>query len=127
MKLIKTGGTRLVILTKNYAIKLPRFYSWKSFLTGMICNISENEFSKMNHENLCPVKYGNSIGLIVIMHRAELISDDGIFKIEMNKLQKSIEDDDCPELYFDFFEYDGLMKNFGFFDGRFVKIDYSDL
>lgn len=127
MKLIKTGGTRLVILTKNYAIKIPRFYSWKSFLTGLICNISEYEFSKINHKNLCPVRYGNSLGIVLVMHRAELINDENLFAIEMDNLRNLIEGDDYSDLDFDFFEYDGTMKNFGFYNGRFVKIDYSDL
>ena len=67
MKLIKTGSTRLVILTDKYAIKIPRccikpdnsFYGKIiGFLEGWLANRYEYKWYKSDlFDFLCPIEY----------------------------------------------------------------------
>jgi hypothetical protein len=51
------------------AIKIPRLTSWKSFLTGLLCNIQERQFAKTGWAELCPVYFADPWGFIVVMPR----------------------------------------------------------
>ena len=80
---IKYGSTRTVILTDNYAFKLPGFwcgylkrYYWKQFLLGLLANMQEKEFSGMDHPKLCPVKFYIPRGFLVVMPRAIPVSEE---------------------------------------------------
>ena len=52
---VRRGATRVVILTKNYALKVPTFESWELFLCGLLSNMSEVVWNVIECENLCPV------------------------------------------------------------------------
>ena len=124
---VKTnGGTRIVVLTKKYAFKIPRLGSWKQFVQGMLSNMTEGQWKDVGNKHLCPIKYSNRFGLLVVMDRAERVIDEDKFKADLAKLIESeSEGVDPSELGADFFEYDAFPKNFGYIDGRLVKIDYG--
>lgn len=119
MKVNKTGGTRIVIITKRYAIKFPRFNSWMAFVQGMLSNMTEGQWKDYPDKHLCPIHYSNRFGLIVVMARAKEIENEGLFWCELESLYHS-----CS-LNRDFYEYDAFPKNFGYYNGRLVKIDYG--
>ncbi len=127
MKLNRSGGTRIVILTERLALKFPRIDSWKHFVQGMLSNMTEGQWKDYGNRHLCPIKYSNRFGLLVVMVRAQEVTDEEKFKEDLSRL---LEDEskgvDPYELGTDFFEYDGFPKNFGYIDGCLVKIDYGD-
>lgn len=126
MKVNRTGGTRVVLITKKYAIKFPRFNSWKQFVQGMLSNMTEGQWKDYGNKNLCPIKYSNKFGLLVVMVRACEVVDEDKFKADLSNLvERESEGVDPCELGAEFFEYDAFPKNFGYIDGRLVKIDYG--
>lgn len=125
MKVNRTGGTRIVIITNKYAIKLPRFNSWKAFVQGMLSNMTEGQWKGYDNKYLCPIAYSNRFGLIVVMHKAEPIECDELFKHDLQKLYDDVDSDEHRTLDRDFFEYDAFPKNFGYYKGKLVKIDYG--
>lgn len=66
-----TGSTRAVFLIGKYAIKLPRLYSWQTFLQGFLANMAEREFSTLNSPRAAKVLYADPIGSVLVMERAE--------------------------------------------------------
>ena len=124
MKLIKSGGTRWVILTRRYAIKLPIPTTWKRFVQGMLSNLTEGQWKDYRNKFLCPIVYSNRFGLIVVMKRAKPVRHEGLFWVEIERLYKDAMNEPSP-LDRDFFEYDAFPKNFGYFNGNLVKIDYG--
>lgn len=119
MKLIRSGGTRWVVLTKNHAIKFPIPTTWKRFIQGLLSNITEGQWKGMDKKYLCPIVYTNRFGLLVIMKRCEPVRHEGLFWVELESLYS-----EC-ELGRNFYEYDAFPKNFGYYKGRLVKIDYG--
>lgn len=82
MKLINTGVTRHVILIGDYAVKIPRLnYGWRNFLQGLLCNMQEASFGKMNDKRMCPVLFSINGGFLLIMPRCRPLSE-----IEFNTL-----------------------------------------
>lgn len=74
---IKGGCTRSVILIGNYAIKIPRLnYGWRLFLTGLLCNMQEVAFSKINDKRMCPVLWFIKGGFLLVMPRCEQLTED---------------------------------------------------
>ena len=69
----KCGATRNVWLIDKYAIKIPRARSWRTFLNGLLANLTEREFSTMRSPLLAEVKYSDPIGLVLIMERADKV------------------------------------------------------
>lgn len=126
MKVKTNGGTRIVILTKNYVFKFPRFGSWKQFVQGMLSNLTEGQWKGYRNKHLCPIKYSNKLGLLVVMVRADKVIDEDKFKEDLAKLiDLESEGFDPCKLGADFFEYDAFPKNFGYYKGHLVKIDYG--
>jgi hypothetical protein len=56
-----------VLIICGYALKFPRVSSWRSFLAGMLHNMSERDFSAMNINLLCPVVASVPGGLLNVM------------------------------------------------------------
>lgn len=125
MKVNRTGGTRVVLITKKYAIKFPRFNSWKAFVQGMLSNMTEGQWKGYDNKHLCPIAYSNRFGLMVVMHRAEPVEDEELFNSNLQKLYDDVDSDEYRTLDRDFFEYDAFPKNFGYYKGKLVKIDYG--
>ena len=106
MKLVK-GVTRYVILTKKWAIKFPSFYNWPLFLTGLLANMQERDWSGFN-DRLCPVKFCCWGGWFLVMPRCEPVAEEEI----------------------DYAAFAGLPSdlkpcNFGKYQGRVVMLDYG--
>lgn len=119
MRLIKSGGTRWVLLTRRYAIKFPIPKTWKHFVQGMLSNLTEGRWKDYPDKHLCPIHYSNRFGLLVVMARAKEIEHDGLFWCELESLYHS-----C-KLSKEFYEYDAFPRNFGYYKGTLVKIDYG--
>lgn len=114
----RNGATRQVFLTKRYAIKIPSFYSWKLFLTGLCCNITEHEFTSLNDPYLCPVIWKSWLGLVIVMPRTKEVTNIGLWKTEIHHarhhtLVESMYMSDCKP------------SNYGYLKGKLVKIDYG--
>jgi len=111
----RTGATRIVLLTDNYAIKIPNFLSgWKLFVKGILANLNEREFWTVADPRykqwLCPIVWGSWGAWIVVMKRANR-------KPDMD-----------PRLAFKELEHvvgDHKEDNYGMLDGRVVMIDYG--
>lgn len=119
----KKGATRIVFLTKKYAIKIPSFYSWKMFLHGLIANLNERAFKEYSctpGSGLCPTVYASETGLISIQKRCLPVQHRGMFWVELAHLACS------TVLHEDFFYSDAKPENFGYIDGKLVKLDYGD-
>lgn len=67
----KFGTHRTVYLIGNYAIKRPVFVEWRLFLHGLLANMQERTFGKMDWPELCPVIFGMPGGWFIVMRRAE--------------------------------------------------------
>ena len=112
---IKYGSSRMVILTKNYAFKLPYIGRWKNFLWGLIANMQEVDFNTLNDERLAKVIFHLPAGFLVVMKRAEPLK-------EFNK-----------KFFAGFcarhkgFELPCELKkdSFGYINGKLVAIDYG--
>lgn len=109
-----------MLLTKRYVFKIPRIGSWKQFVQGMLSNITEGQWKGYPNPHLCPISYSNCLGLLVVMHRAEPVQHTGLFWVELEKIL--VEESTLDR---DFFEYDAMPKNFGYLNGKLVKIDYG--
>lgn len=123
MKLIKTGITRLVILTKRYAIKFPRFdYGWRLFIEGIRANLNEREFYEIANipdnqltkalPHICPILWSSWGAWIIVMPRCSpLILTDiktrDVFLV-LEKLVGDHKDD-----------------NYGILNGKVVMFDYG--
>jgi hypothetical protein len=106
-----TGGvTRLVLLTRRYAFKVPQPASWRQFLLGLLANMQEVRFSGIS-VLLCPVIFSLPGGLLVVMPRAEPVDE-----VEFNGWEL-LELANLPT--------DPNPLNFGRLNGRTVCIDYG--
>lgn len=118
MEICRHGVTRVVILTRRYAIKLPNGESWKSLLYGLLANMQERRFAVMDWPELCPVRFSLPGGWLVVMPRARVMTDDEFATFD-----------------FAAFVYKGeyvvpaerKSDSFGYLDGRVVAIDYGGL
>lgn len=107
------GHSRDVILFGSWAIKIPKTaYGWKGFVKGLLCNMNEVTWWRLTEERrLCPVRFSLPGGLLLVMDRAEPLSEAGD--------------------YSGFYGFHGLpvekkVESFGTLDGRVVAIDYGD-
>lgn len=130
MVLKKNGITRLVILTKKYAIKFPRFdYGWRLFIEGIRANLNEREFWKIANipdneltkalSHICPILWCSWGAWLLIMPRVEPLSEldlpeqDGLYQtreafLVLERLVGDHKDD-----------------NYGIYNGRVVMFDYG--
>lgn len=78
MKIDRTGCTRIVILTQKYAIKVPNFRDdWpRLFCKGICANMQEVNFASTGWPELCPVLFSLPWGLMLVMPRLNLLTDD---------------------------------------------------
>lgn len=107
------GCTRLVILTRKYAIKIPQFhYEWRHFLFGLLANMQEVQFSKMKDERACPVLFSLWGGWLLVMPRCEPITRDDFRRLDISDYNPPIPVEDKED-------------SFGYYNGRIVAIDYG--
>lgn len=108
MRINRNGITRIVLLTKNYAIKLPRWnYGWMKFIEGIYSNLSEQQCWKATQsEHLCPVLYCFG-GFLSIMPRVEICETEE----EIKTIPNEEGEDRKPD-------------NYGIYKGKVVCVDY---
>ncbi|EBY9763854.1 hypothetical protein D5W64_12145 [Salmonella enterica subsp. enterica serovar Saintpaul] len=122
----KCGATRLVILTKRYAIKLPSFYSFEHFLLGLLANITEHKWrviAENPDSHLCPSILGTRTGLFIVMRRCEPVNHRGLYFVELERLR--VLSPSVTKIAPEFYLSDAKPENFGYYKGRFVKLDYG--
>lgn len=112
MKLIVNGITRTVFILKNVVVKVPNVrYGWRLFLRGLLSNIDENRaWKNTKSELLCPVLFCSWGGWFLIMQKVEWV-----FKNDL----------DYSRWTNGGFGTDNKPDNFGFLNGKIVKIDYD--
>lgn len=113
------GCSRLVILTRRYAIKVPNFrYGWRAFLHGLLHNMQERAFARTKHPKLCPVVCGVPGGWLIVMRRATPLASstpDGEWLAVWCR--------EDPTLWI---PAEPKTDSFGWLDGRLVAVDYGD-
>lgn len=109
MRLVRTGITRGVLVTRRYAIKFPRIrYGWKKFIEGINCNLSENEvWNVTRSEYLCPVLF-HWAGFILVMPKVEILKKE----------------EEIPSIHLSEPGSDPSSNNYGVHNGKIVCIDY---
>jgi len=119
---IKLGSTRRVFVFRNFVIKIPNTQEYKLFLNGILSNLQEKLFSKMNRLDLAKVKYCDRFGLILIMEKAKEFDYNNLNWLEFkNALEEKYKNDDMKE----FMLSDAKPTNWGIINGELVKIDYG--
>lgn len=111
------GTTRTVYLIGCYAFKFPTTVSWRLFLTGLIANMNEKQFSGV-YEVLCPVLFHIPGGFLTVMKRAEPLPREIFFEedfydnfiLQMDGVKDLVENKLC---------------SFGIVDGKIVAVDYG--
>lgn len=116
---VRRGICRTVLLTRRYAIKVPRCRRYNpgglrgvmwSLSRGIQANLSEAEWS--GTAGLCPVLWSFG-GIVNVYPRAELLPSD----IDPEPDYRSI----APH----FFPTDSKPENVGILNGKLVWIDYD--
>lgn len=111
------GATRAVLLVGRYAIKIPSATTWKLFLLGLVANMQEVEFSMTGWPELCPVLWSVPGGLLVVMRRAQPITQEEFDAIQFPEWQ------DKGDYYV---PIEAKRANMGRLDGRIVAVDYGN-
>lgn len=110
------GSSRTVVLVGNLAIKFPRWDIWRNFLWGLLNNMQETSFSKMNKPELCPVLFSLPGGFLVVMRRAVALDTQQWEGLDVDRWRKR-EDYTIP--------VEDKWDSFGFLNGRIVAVDYG--
>lgn len=120
MMKIKIGSSRICILTKNYAFKIPRLSPYRSFLRGLLANLQEQSFWKYCHyDELCPIVFSLPLGFMNVMYRASELNENDFPLVDSFLTNLKIKDYDIP------FESDKL-SSLGKLNGKIVIVDYGD-
>lgn len=86
---IKIGSTRIDFLTKTKVIKVPIFFIWRRFISGIVSNYREKTLwdlnKKSNSSKYISKVYYNLGGFILIAERASLVDEP-----EFNSIPKNI-------------------------------------
>lgn len=119
---IEKGCTRTVFVFKNYVIKIPTFLSYSLFLNGLLANMQEGEFSKIERDDLGKVYYYNKFGLFLIMKKYYIVDNNCNAEKLLSFLEDKYKDDDMRS----FMLRDFKPSNWGVYKNKFVKIDYGN-
>lgn len=109
MRINKIGITRTVILTKKYAIKIPKTSNgWKRFIEGLCSNMSENQcWNSCKSEHLCPVLFSFA-GFVLVMPKIKMLDKNS----EIPKIHTTEPGSDLN------------YNNYGYWNGKVVCVDY---
>jgi hypothetical protein len=110
------GNFRWVVLTQQYAIKIPRL---RYLVNGMRCNRWEREMWQrwrpiFGWRHLCPVLRADSLGLLVLMPRART-------PVTFAEVAAERPNDDYPEAT----DEPTKPDDYGRIDGQLVALDYG--
>lgn len=130
MKISSSGSTRFVLLTKKYAIKLPRMnYGWRKFCEGLLANMQEYDVWRWNKSDLlCPVLrcFGGFISIMprcdVDRHESEIRNSPPVKDIIEAEQEQNIRYKKWIDAGYG---GDDKCDNYGYLNGRLVKIDYA--
>ena len=119
MRLNRNGATREVLLIGPYAIKIPSLREWRLFLHGLLANMQEKNISRLtNHvEGFCPVLFSLPGGLLVVMPRVRVMTDEEYEKFDYESLV------DHPDYRI---PAEDKSDSFGWLNGQVVAIDYGN-
>ena len=120
------GVTRLVILTKRWAIKVPTvMYGWKFFLYGFLANMQERDWAGFD-ERLCPVQYAATGGLFIVMLRCRILTDDEFIEhVHDDWTRMHDKDTGLPLPYSADLPVELKSSSFGWLGGKIVAVDYG--
>lgn len=114
----RRGITREVVLTRRYAIKVPRMvYGWRMFLCGLLANMQERAFGRCGWPELCPVVFSLPGGWLVVMRRAQPLSAAEWAAFDAVTF--------CNQAH-RVLPVEHKQDSFGKIDGRVVAVDYGN-
>lgn len=122
MKILRTGCTRIVIVTKRFAFKLPNFLDgWSMFLRGLLANLEEAGWSKMlwkneNSMGLCPVVFSLKGGFLIVMRKARILTWEEFCEFDYETFTRT----KAP------IPVEQKADSFGWLDGEIVAVDYGN-
>jgi hypothetical protein len=117
MKIDRSGCTRIVILTKQYAIKVPNVCDYRMFLNGLLANLTESLWRRWPCAECCPVLFALPFGLMVVMPRVRLMTDAEFLDFDYEGFTRK-------ESYS--IAVENKSNSFGWLDGKVVAIDYGN-
>lgn len=117
MKIVKTGVTRHVILTRRFAFKIPAFWHWRSFLWGLLANMQERDFWTAKWPELAPVLFADPWGFLVVMPRVRVMTDAEFEVFDYYVFTHRGDGSIVPA--------EAKSDSFGWMNGRVVAIDYG--
>lgn len=117
---INYGATRAVFLTKRYVFKIPFAPSWKHLLLGLVANMQEVDFSAAGWPELCPVVWSIPGGLLVVMRRAQPLTEEQWSTFEPTIANGWLVGDDY------YVPCEPKIDSFGMLDGKIVALDYGN-
>ncbi len=111
------GDFRRVFIIGGLAVKVARL---RNFSRGLRCNRWEREMAskwqpRFQWETLCPIKFADCLGLIVIMPAAGAVASED----EMQEL------DDAYTKEFSIITSEGKPDDYRWLNGRLVVVDYG--
>jgi hypothetical protein len=114
---ISKGASRWVICINNIAIKFPSLMSYTYFLYGQIANIEEMENSKfLPREKLCPIIFHLPFGLMTVMKRARILTEEEFSKFDYNAF--------CNPTFLSSY-VEKKNDSFGYINDKIVAVDYA--
>lgn len=117
MTKIKWGSTRVVVLWRQWAFKIPYIGLYKNFLLGLVANLDEYNFyiAFKDSGKLAPIIFKFPFGICNIMKRAEYLTREEFYKLDFDNWIK-IENSVLP--------VENKWDSFGVIDKAIVAIDY---
>lgn len=116
---IRQGATRWVLLGKKRAYKFPRMTSWRTFLNGLLGNMTEAEFAAVGHPLLAPVLFRIPGGFLNVMPVCKVWMKDARYLEQWWAAAETYPNIALTSLV----EY--KVDSVGILDGRIVAIDYG--
>jgi hypothetical protein len=124
VRIDRTGCTRIVIVTRRYAVKVPNFlgpgprgWRWRSFLLGLLANLQESRFAATGWPELCPIVFRLPLGFLNVMPRVEILSDEEFLAFDAVAF--------CDKTDY-VVPAEHKSNSFGKWNGRIVAIDYGN-
>lgn len=112
------GSNRWVFVVGRFVFKIPSLYAYKNFLWGLLANMQEMEFCRIDEikNRLCPVIFYIPLGLLVVMPKVRVLKEEELTKEELKNFCTLTKTYIPAEL---------KHNSFGYFKGNLVAIDYG--
>jgi len=113
------GSSMWAIVAGKFAFKIPSLYNWKRFLNGLISNMQEVEFNKVEEmrEKLCPILFYIPFGFLVVMPMVRILEYDELTQAQLQ--------DFCINNNY-IIPAEHKCDSFGYFKGKLVAVDYGN-